>query len=340
MRPLNEHREHDAAAVDFSYQDRAFGVDAIELWERIRRLRSAPESRAQKIGDKLRNCCRRPQVIVVEDPQRYYLNEQRCKSRVCPRCAKIRARALAQRIKDLIHEMDAPRFLTLTCRSNNDPLADQITQLRRWFGTMRRGSSWKDHVSQGVYTIEITWSQKRRQWHPHLHAIIDGVYYAHQAILDEWESIVGDQAGVDIRAVHGVHKLANYLSTYVAKTCDLAQLPPEKLAEWAVQTHGLRLAQTFGRLQACKPQTEPPEPKATRTVPVDVNLMAQRAANGDRIADQALRCIESDPAPCDQFDPATVGGWLLSYIAKHAARPPTPLPNKPPNKHRQLHLPI
>lgn len=340
MRPLNQCREYESAPVDYRYQDRAFGTDGPELWNRIRSLCSAESTLAVKIGNKLRNCCRRPQVIVVEDPQRYYLQEQRCKSRVCPRCAKIRARALALRIQDLIHQMDDPRFLTLTVRSTSCDLKKQIENLRRRFARLRRRPSWKHHVTQGVYTIEITWSAKRQQWHPHLHAIIDGAFWIQKDILQEWEWIVGDHAGVDIRAVHGVHKLANYLSTYVAKSCALSDLPSDRLAEWAVQTHALRLAQTFGGLQTSKPQTEPRDPVATRTVPVDVDLMAMRAEHGDNVADQALRALEASPAPCDQFPPNVVGGWLLNYIHRFSPKPEPPIHARSRPIDPQLRLPI
>lgn len=317
-----------------AYQRRAFGTLFDQLCWRIDQLRSSRASKGLAIANKLQLCCRNPLIITVDDGAAYYLAEARCRSRVCPRCSLIRARQLATRIAGLIHRMDDPRFLTLTIRSSDRPLADQVKFLRRRFAAMRRTAEWQQHVVSGVYTIEITFSEQAQQWHPHLHAIIDGRFWSHRGILRLWEHLVKDHAGVDIRAVRGIRKLANYLACYVAKSCDLKSLTGPRLAEWAIETHGLRLAQTFGSLQRCKPQTDDPEPLPHRLVEIDVNDIAYHASCGIALADQLLVLLEPGrPARLAQ-NPATVAGLICAF------NNPYPRPPPPPRERidRQMHL--
>lgn len=246
---------------------------------------------ARSIAEKLDKCCQYPLIIQVDGGESFYLAESRCRSRICPRCSKIRANMLAGRIAAMVRLMDAPRFLTLTIRSNEQALSVQLKHLRRRFAALRRTELWKYHVKSGVYTIEITWNRETKRWHPHLHCIIDGSFFPHQSLLSLWERVVKDQAGIDIRMVVGVRKLANYLACYVSKSCDLSHLSNQQLAEWAVATAGLRLAQTFGGLQTCKPSKDRVVMKSYKMVDCDVNWMAYIAGYGCTLAKSILTSL-------------------------------------------------
>lgn len=317
-----------------TYQRYVFGQHLGELHDRIESLDRSHQAGARKIADKLDLCCRRPVIITYADPERYRIAESRCRSRVCPRCSRIRAKALSHRIAALIRQMDQPRFLTLTIRSKSGPLADQVKFLRRRFAAIRRRPEWHQHVISGVYTIEITWNKQSCQWHPHLHAIIDGSFWEQKSILGLWQAIVKDHAGVDIRAVTGVRKLANYLACYVAKSCDLSLLPPDQLVQWAIETHGLRLAQTFGSLQSCKPQSEPAEPMPQSLVDLDPRDIALYAEHGSVLALDLLCALNpSEHAPNRPSHHET--GNLIRAMQRVLA-PPSPPPRE--RKEVQLHL--
>lgn len=312
------HLQH--LARDRAYQTRAFGPLLDERNRRIDALLEAATPDGDRVAARLIACCRHPHLITYGDGLHYHLTEQRCRSRVCPRCAKMRARALASRIATLVRRMDEPRFLTLTVRSRSTTLRDQVKCLRRRFAAMRRRPDWKAHVVGGVYTIEITFNEGTGQWHPHLHAIIDGTYYPQPELLNAWQGVVGDHSGVDIRAVRGVRKLANYLASYVAKSCDLSHLTHEQLAEWAVQTHGLRLAQTFGCLQKCKPQTPDTnelDPMPTRIVDLNVHHLAWDASRGHATAERLLRLLEPNRRPTTPEDPGAILAMIHRYNRPH-----------------------
>lgn len=228
--------------------------------------------------------------------------------------------------------MDAPRFLTLTIRSNDEPLRDQVKHLTRRFAAMRRTKEWPKHVTGGVYTIQITYNGTSGQWHPHLHAIIDGTFWAQKDILALWQQVIHDAGGVDIRIVPGIRRLANYIASYTAKSCDLTELSASKLTEWAVETQGLRLAQTFGASHRLKPAHEEPEPHPTLHVEFDVNQLASWAQAGETEATRLLQIIEPRGILKGKASQATIEG-LISYLRQHH-QPPRPPPA--PNKHRQL----
>lgn len=317
-----------------SYRIQAFGPLLDESERRLMAMIASRDPDASAIARKLSACCRNPMLVTVDDGARYFITENRCKSRVCPRCSQIRAKQLSHRISALIHRMDAPRFLTLTVRSTDAPLADQVKYLRRRFAAMRRTPQWTKHVTCGVYTLEITHNALTNQWHPHLHAIIDGSYWPHRDLLTLWEGVVHDQAGVDIRAVHGVRKLANYLAAYVAKSCDLSKLPSGKLAEWAVATHGLRLAQTFGRLQICKPQTEPAEPPILSNIMIDLNRLAYDASWGNQTASAILKTLMPGGTPRDRIDWDALGRAIITYDRPLSRSRP------PPREHDRNQIPL
>lgn len=208
---------------------------------------------------------------------------------------------LALRVGALVHHMDSPRFLTLTIRSHPGDLRDRLKFLRTRFAMLRRTLYWKSHVHGGIYTVEITWNEKTHEWHPHLHAIIDGSYIPQADLVKVWSSIVGDDAGVDIRKVSSIRKISNYLAAYVSKSCDLSNLPPEQLVEWAIETHSLRLAQTFGSYHANKPSEDRVMCCSYTKLNVDVNQLAFKAERGDPKCLSVMSAL-CGSTPCDRPD--------------------------------------
>lgn len=210
-----------------------------------------PTDLSLKLAAKLGDCCKSAQIVHDEDDG-LRIAERRCKSRICPRCALLRARALTARLLTALERMNSPRFLTLTLASSDEPLRDQIRRLTASFKRLRRGRPWNRHVSGGAYTIEATFNHSTRQWHPHLHALIDGRYWPQSSIADAWQAATGDSRIVDIRLVKDRQKQARYLASYAAKSSDIERLPDDMIPEWAHQVHGLRLVQTFGNLHGTK----------------------------------------------------------------------------------------
>jgi hypothetical protein len=285
-----------------------------------------------KLANKLDACCRYAQVIETEDGYAT-IAEQRCKSRLCPRCARIRSRQLTCKVLEALRRMDSPRMLTLTLRSSNAPLRDQVNRLTESFKLLRRRPDWKKKISGGCYTIEVTYNAERDQWHPHLHAVIDGKYWAQRAIADAWESVTGDSRVVDIRFVHDAQKAAGYVASYVAKSSDVSKLPDHLIPEWAASMHGARLMQTFGKLHgvSLNPDDENERPGSCMIDFAD--QLVQDADRGDPDAKVLWRAlynektglptrirVEVDQDSSARVHPAACRLWYWETACKGAAR--------------------
>lgn len=255
-----------------AYRRRAFGA----LLPEAERIQSALQSQADSIAAKLPggiiaelenpalvkirrwvkqlgNCCLTPHIQRSPSTDRCRLVEYRCRSRLCPRCSLMRSRELTWRITELVKTFDTMKLVTLSERSTDEPLEDQVARLRSHWGKLRRTQTWKEAVNGGIVTLEITFNHSTKRWHPHLHAIVDAKYIPHRVLLATWETIVQDHASAHIKAVPSATAAARYISSYVAKSSDVSKLKcPLALVEWAEAVAGQRMAQTFGAAHGVK----------------------------------------------------------------------------------------
>lgn len=231
-----------------AYRFAAFNGLIPEQERIINAIKASTVLEAVSLSWKLEKCCTQPMIFRSSTTGEIRLYEARCKSRACPRCSQFRAWATMHRARVLIARMDSPRFTTLTARSNDQSLRSQMQFLKSAFTKLRRSQIWKDHVDGGIYTWEITWNAETKQWHPHLHAVIDGKYFHQRHLLAAWEKCLKDSAGVHIRKVNSTTQAARYISSYITKSSSIANLPDTKIFEWAHAIHGLRLFQPFGNL--------------------------------------------------------------------------------------------
>src|SRR5690606_7248566 len=102
--------------------------------------------------------------------------------------------------------------------STDNPLAGELERLKACFRELRRGKPWKQHVQGGVAVVECTFNAKTQKWHPHLHIVFDGKYWAQPAIATEWERVTGDSKIVDVRFVRSKDQAAGYIAKYVSKS--------------------------------------------------------------------------------------------------------------------------
>jgi len=121
----------------------------------------------------------------------------RCRDRLCPRCAAMRAHELGHDLRLLIaHEAEARKadgtrlyFVTLTQpKDASETPAQALTRLHRaWARTVHKrwvaGERLRETVIGGVRAIELTYSDgvtpnkhgyvPRKGWHAHVHAIVE-----------------------------------------------------------------------------------------------------------------------------------------------------------------------
>lgn len=182
----------------------------------------------------------------LTDPAVYRLAGSGCHDRFCLPCSQHRSRVIAERVLARIRGQ-VVRFLTLTLRTDSEPLAVSLDRLYRAFGSLRRSPLWRDHVDGGVAFCEIIWMPQSRRWHPHLHCLIQGTYIQQSALRAAWLAATGDSDIVDIRLVRDDRRASRYVTKYASKPYNSSYLhDPELLDEAVVALKGRRLALTFG----------------------------------------------------------------------------------------------
>ena len=174
----------------------------------------------------------------------------RCRHRLCPICGRIRANELGGKLRDVIQSWDSLRFITLTQKSEKLGLKEQIKSLLGNFRRLRQHRDWKKHVRAAAYTIEITYNPSRDTWHPHLHVLADGEFWAQREISACWEKASRGSCIVDIRMPSDRKAAVGYIVAYVSKSQSPGKLPDRRFDEWVAALKGLRMISLLGKAYA------------------------------------------------------------------------------------------
>lgn len=122
-----------------------------------------------------------------------------CGHRFCQRCQKRRVGKFWKRIEESFKAMKQPKMLTLTLV--NVPQIDSayFKYVRGCLSKLRRRKAFKQ-VTGGVYSIETTYNKKRKDWHVHLHCLIDSDDFINRdSLIEAWKKITDGSWCIDIR---------------------------------------------------------------------------------------------------------------------------------------------
>lgn len=178
---------------------------------------------APKRLQRYEDCGKRAWVQYSPSRQSWRLSHESCGLRVCPLCA-LRAHARTRtRIDQLLSHADRRRLkmITLTLRSSNAPLRQQIDRLLKSFRRLRQRRIWRA-VEWGLAVMEITRNTDTGQWHPHLHLLCVSDYIPQGELSWHWKRCTGDSPIVDIRAVKDVPGAIHEIAKYASKPCAFA----------------------------------------------------------------------------------------------------------------------
>lgn len=248
----------------------------------------------------------------VDPPHAYRLAGSSCHDRFCVPCARDRSRCISTNILAKM-KGDPARFLTLTLKHTDQPLAAQVARLYASFQKLRLRAAWKRHVSGGCAFIEVKWIATSRQWHPHLHCIVHGRYFPKMLLSSQWHSVTGDSFVTDIRSATDEAKIASYVAKYASKPVNDTFLNrPPLLDEVITCFRGRRLCHTFGTWRGLK-LTESPSDRDWESIG-SFHDVCVRALDGDPEASDAITMICGDRR-----------AEILSTV-RFARPPPTPDP--------------
>ncbi len=219
-------------------------------WKRERRLVVESLSRTGQADSRIREfteCGSHAYVLQsVSEPVTYRLAGSSCHDRFCLPCGNERSHAIALNVIDQIAEKQI-RFLTLTLKSADEPLALLLDKLYDCFQKLRRRAFWKKRVAGGVAFLEVTWNDKRQRWHPHFHILIEGRFIPIAGLKKLWYELTGDSYIIDLRLVKDHRHAAQYVTKYATKPFNNTFVNrPDRLDEAVCVLRGRKLALTFG----------------------------------------------------------------------------------------------
>lgn len=228
----------------------------------------------------------------TSDPGKYLIGGSTCHDRFCLPCGRERSRRIASNVINKL-ETNQARFLTLTVRSENEPLSVLMDKLTNGFTALRRTKLWTSKVTGGVAFIEIKWYKDRQRWHPHFHILVQGKYLPKAELSKLWLRITGDSSIIDIRFVKDNAHVTHYVAKYATKPMDHTVIhEPVQLREAILALKGKRLCMTFGAWQGYA---------LTAALDGDswVNLgllseVVKAATEGDPVANEALEALRID----------------------------------------------
>lgn len=159
-----------------------------------------------------------------------------CKNRYCPICQWRTSRAMFGHMCRIVSYLDSEfpdyRYLLLTVTLvNTERLSDGLNAVMRGFNNLTHDRTWRKVVKGFLRSLEVTYKETNRTWHPHIHCIVavddkyfKGDYLDHDTWRKLWERAarVSYHANVDIRAVKGdkVKAIAE-VAKYAVKPCSL-----------------------------------------------------------------------------------------------------------------------
>lgn len=198
-------------------------------------------------------CGADPWVAVdANDPQNLTILTNHCHSRWCVPCSRERANRIIGNMLPKVKEAPC-RFLTLTMKHSDTPLAAQIDRIYSSFRLLRRSPNWNRYVTGGAAVLEIKHGWKDDLWHVHLHCLIHGQYIPHRLLKADWWRITRDSNIVDIRPVPNAAAAAKYIVKYITKPIPNTLInKPDLLDELISACRRRRLVLTWGTWRGLK----------------------------------------------------------------------------------------
>lgn len=169
-----------------------------------------------------------------------------CRLRWCSLCADARRGFITHQVAEWIKRSRYPKFLTVTLKHSDAPLAHQVTSLYNYFRKFRQAKFVKESAIGGIWFFQIKRSKNTGQWHPHIHCIVEGKYMPHKKLSRLWEKITFGSKIVDIRPVRNLEKGAAEVARYASTPADLTTLASHDYVEIFSALHKRRSCGTWG----------------------------------------------------------------------------------------------
>lgn len=306
------HPPKDAPGADFCVDVTPAERFRHSGWQRTRNLVRGALFRTNQSTSRILNWdnCG-DQAYVLENanrPGEYKIAGSNCHDRFCVPCSRLRSQCICNSLNDAIGSC-VVRFITLTLKHRVEPLSQTLDRLYESFSKLRRHKLWKKLVDGGAAFVEVKWSERSQEWHPHLHILVVGRFLPHDRLRAAWYAVTGDSLIVDIRLARNKGDVTHYVTKYVTKVLSSSFVNrPALLDESMTAMRGRKLCLTFGSWRGILLTKDD---DGCEWVNVgSLNDWFTRAISGDQEA--AILCHDLAP------------DLLRDEVAREAARAPPP----------------
>lgn len=203
--------------------------------------------------------------LVLINQQGKLFSANFCKNRYCPICQWRRSRKAFAKSYKVQKRMEQKYdynylFLTLTLRNTPD-LAKGIDDILKSFKNLQDTSQYRKVVRGFIRTLEITYNQQSKEWHPHLHIIlaVKQDYFTNAELYTDretWARLWKQSAKIEYYPQCDIRKIDNNerenaiaeVSKYMVKPIDIdISAETEKIYTSLLKsTFGRRLTSTGG----------------------------------------------------------------------------------------------
>ena len=184
---------------------------------------------------------------------------KQCRLRWCYHCSEARQQFITQAVTTWWTEAKRPKLLTLTLSHTKEPLTAQIDHLYKSFVKLRNRKFFKQRVGGGVWFFQITYNDKRQEWHPHLHILLDAMFLDQVELKHLWLKITKTSSIVHIRMVHDPEKTLAHNARYAARPSALLKIPQALWPDLFEAFNGRKICGTFGRAKVISLRPVKPE---------------------------------------------------------------------------------
>lgn len=219
-----------------------------------------------KAVNRFRLCGSFASVWKSESTGKLKVRANHCHNRWCPRCRSYVQQRTRERIRKWLAtaEQSSLKFVTLTLKPSSRPLSDHLAHLLTSFRRLRKRHFWRALGAAGIGVAETTRGAEGRNWHLHLHLIIESPYCDARKLSAEWRLASKGSYIVKVKPVRRdqpQEKLVEYLAGYMAKEPPgVAATDAKLVGEWVRALTANHWVVAFGKRKAAQEQTESVEP--------------------------------------------------------------------------------
>jgi len=218
-------------------------------------------------------------IVQNEDTRELRIASRKCNQRWCPMCQKTKRWIITNSVSEWVQTKKYVKFVTVTLKSSFDPLEVQIKRLYDSFKVLRRQKLWKQSVRGGVWFFQLTMNQTTKQWHPHIHILVDSDYISKKNLALLWLKITHDSYIVDVRKVEDAEKAAEYVARYATVPGEILKCSVPQAAAMVIGLKGSRMCGAFGSAKglALRPRTSPDNVKWRKVFSYSMLIMGVKS---------------------------------------------------------------